>query len=881
MKTEAPEYALERAKLAQQPVYIAQPYHVVRAGQPAEWPFSRGFASGPIQAATRDYLDLLGRPTGNTQTVVPEEGQSSVGTFALPLQDQDGEVLRYLSNPRVVLANSLSGSGGDAFIEGRTSIGGYPAIGTLQIGAERIRYGRRHDATNRFMDLERAVDGTAPQGHISGAVMQNGEQLRAGQRIQLLAGYRTLDERAFLRFAKMEITSVGLSNDGLTYVVACADIQRFLRQLVFPATQDAQIDIEGHPITIALRMLLSTGTAAVSTGSVQMIAPNILLGTDTDFLSFFRPGEIVAVAPFTADERILTVASVESPTRLYVTGDVSAILGALGKSLITNGTFQSSLNGWTTAAANGTVTWESSSKRAKLALSDVGFASLRQTVAVEAGKAYEVAFTLAGSPLYLVLGSSADGSELLTQSFSGGVHRVTVTSPTPTISVKFHLGGSSGLSYIDDVSLRRPDVVESGPIPSDSAAGLTYRRAGRAGVHDLFNGSWSVAMPAGFIDVPGLEALRDERFPTTRMRFLLNGPEDGKDFLEREIWKPLNAYPFITQDGAYSARVYEGRAGTAGATLDEDQIIGWTWQGGEERIINQVEVQYDWNEGIAPNTFGLRQRYTGSASVEKYGRRPPFKLASKGWHTAHAIQGDLDRWAFELLQRFSDAAPRLQLIVRYGQHVVDVGDTVAVTHPRIPNRATGARGLMAEPFQVRDVRPMFGAEGKVVMTLLQVSVLDAIDQPVGDPAELARTDLIIQRASYFNAATEPLTANTEEVVASVTVTMQSIADTLAIEGRHFAASGSTGSAGTLSYISRLRLGGLAGQILDSTEAEGFMSAPADKAGGPYFAKRDNIAHLRLFSPNIVGSVTIVMTAQCNLNSGTSRNRSLVTTVRRP
>jgi hypothetical protein len=671
--------------------------------------------------------------------VVPEEGQSSIGTFTLPLQDQGGEVLRYLSNPRVELAHTIPGSLAERlpYIEGKTSIGGYPAVGTLQLGAERVRYRDRSDATNRFLNLEWAVDGTSPQGHPAGAVMQNGEQLRAGQRIQLLAGYRTLDERKFLRFAKMEVTGVTLSNDGITWMVALADIQKFLQKLIFLATQDNVIDIQGNPFTIALRTLLSTGTAAISTGTVQLLPPNVVLGTDTDLLTFIRPGETLVVSPFAEDERVLTVASVESPTTLY--------------------------------------------------------------------------------------------------------------------------------------------VVES--IDTPSAAGLDYRRAGVAGVHDVFRGSWALGTPKPFVDVEGLEALRD-RFSDARMRFRFNAPEDAKEFLEREIWKPMNAYPWINQDGQYSARIYEGRSGTPVATsIDEDQIIGWTWQGGEERIINQVEASYDWNETTAPNSFGVRQRYSAAASIEKYGRRPALKMLSKGLRTTHGVQEQLDRWAFELLQRFSDSAPRLQLIVRYGQHVVDIGDTVPVTHSRIPNRATGTRGLVNEPFQVRDLRPMFGAEGKVIMTLIQVSVLDAIDQPVSDGTELARTDLVVLRASYFNAATEALAGSVEEIVASVTVTLTSPADTVLIQGKHFAATGSTTA--TPSYTSRIRVGGLEGTILDATDPEGFMTSFDSKSSTIYRAKRDNIVHQVLYAPNTTGAFTVVMTAVSNLSTATSRNRSLVVTVRRP
>jgi hypothetical protein len=739
LKVESPEYAVARARLAHRPVYIAQPYHVTRAGLPTEWPFTRGFASGAIQGATRGYLEVLGRPSGNTQTVEPEEGRSTIGSFTLPLQDSDGEILRYLSDPRVALAHELSGSLAlrPAYIQGQTSIAGYPAVGTLQIGPERIRYRRRDDTTNRFVDLEWAVDGTAPQGHGLNTVIHNGEQLRAGQRIQLLAGYRDLPESSFLAFARMEITGVGLSNDAVTYTISAADFQRFLRQVVFPATQEAIIEIQGHPLDIALRMLLSTGTAAVSTGTVQMKRPNVVVGIGTEFLSFIRSGEILVVAPFTADDRVLTVASVESSTRLY--------------------------------------------------------------------------------------------------------------------------------------------TVE--PIDADSAVGLGYRRAGIAGRYDVFNRSWSVVAPAPFVDIAGIEALRDGRFPDTEMHFRLNAPEDGKEFIEREIFKPLNLFPFVTQTGAYSAKVSEGRTSTPVVTLDEDQIIGWAWQGGEDRIINQVEVQYDWNEDEAPNSFGLRQRYSALASIEKYGRKPPLKMDSKGLHTDLDVQTELDRWAFETFQRFSEPPPRLQLVVRYGNHVVDVGETVAVTHKRIPDVQSGMRGLVTSRFQVRDIRPLFGAEGKVVMTLLQVG-RETIDEPIGDPIELARTDLVIQRAAFFNSDSVVLTLDEETLTASVTVTLTSIGDTLHITGRQYISSAAASS--PRDVTSRIRVGTLTGELLDGIMPQSFLHATAaTKGGSDTFARRGIVKHDVLYSPQTTGPITILMTGLAAIANGAARDRALTVTVRRP
>ncbi len=734
-KTESASYFAARSQLRASPVYVARAFSVKAYGDGADFPFSRDFASGPVNGGD-DILQVLGTPSGNTQTVQTELGTSSIGTFTLPLLDVDGEIMRYLSNPARLLAAEAGPD--DDVLTATGPIDGYPGKTTLLIDDERIRC-ITEPTTGRFIWCQRGTDGTSRARHLAGAVIHNGEQLRAGQRIQLYAGYADVPFVHFLKFAKMEIVATALAPDGVTFVLTVADVQRSLRKAIFTAVKsDAQLIMSTNPITIALRLMLSSGTAVDISGTCQVLAGNIVKGT-SDF-TLFQVGDYVLIDIESATEQLAQIGQILDAT-----------------------SFISSL------------------------------------------------------PL------------------------------TPT------------------------------------AAGKRFRKAGSNGKYDVLRRSDSLAMPPVLVDVAGLEALREQHFPDDHFHFRLNGPEnDGKTFLEREIWRPNNCYPFITQDGKYSAKRYTAAPADVVKTLTEDDIVTWAWDGGERQILNEVDFFYDWNTSAIPNAYATRQRYTSAphvGSIQAFGLRPPLRLELKGVRTAAAAQQILDERAFQLLQRFSAPPPILRVTVLYTHHTLDIGDTVRVTHSLIPNRKTGSRGLADEIFEVRDITPMFGATGRIGITLLHTGAQEIIPTPTSDGAQLAPMDLLVFRASFFNAASVTLTpGNTEIETGSVTVTTQRSGDTLHIQARQYVTSAAQATT-PADVFSRLRVGSVAGTLLDGVSPESFLATTATKTTADQYARRGQVKHEVLYTPATVGPITIVLSGMSATANGTARDRSMTITVR--
>jgi len=263
MKTVAAAYQTKTDLLQKAPAYKVVAYNLT-GGVPSgtERAFSRDFATGPLQAQTGTKLVCLDAPGGNVQTLFPEQGQSSIGSFTFPLYDRDGEVTRQIGNPKKGLNGAITASvpanGGNLDLNATTA--GYTSRGAVQVDSEIILYTGK--ATNQLTGITRGAHGTTAASHANGATVHNWERLQLGTRLQLFAGYADLDEADFASFAKMEVVDVRMGADLIAYEVVCADVQRFTRARIFTgATANAPVAKTGNPVTLALQALLSSGTA--------------------------------------------------------------------------------------------------------------------------------------------------------------------------------------------------------------------------------------------------------------------------------------------------------------------------------------------------------------------------------------------------------------------------------------------------------------------------------------------------------------------------------------------------------------------------------------------------------------------------------------------
>jgi len=79
--------------------------------------------------------------------------------------------------------------------------------------------------------------------------------------------------------------------------------------------------------------------------------------------------------------------------------------------------------------------------------------------------------------------------------------------------------------------------------------------AGVNGPYDTYATENGAAVPNNLISMTILEFLRDNAFPGMQMLFTEIASADAKQWVEDQIYRPLNLVPFITQGGLYAAAI--------------------------------------------------------------------------------------------------------------------------------------------------------------------------------------------------------------------------------------------------------------------------------------------------------------------------------------
>ena len=123
--------------------------------------------------------------------------------------------------------------------------------------------------------------------------------------------------------------------------------------------------------------------------------------------------------------------------------------------LVTNGTFDTDISGWT-LSANESPTWASGGY---LQFNSTGafFSTASQSITTVAGKSYTVSFDMVANPASLAfsVGTTNGGTDLLSTSVSTtGTHAFTFVATTTTSYISFSDGGGAGNQQIDNVSVR-------------------------------------------------------------------------------------------------------------------------------------------------------------------------------------------------------------------------------------------------------------------------------------------------------------------------------------------------------------------------------------------------------------------------------------------
>jgi len=240
---------------------------------------------------------------------------------------------------------------------------------------------------------------------------------------------------------------------------------------------------------------------------------------------------------------------------------------------------------------------------------------------------------------------------------------------------------------------------------------LTSTGDGTNGDYDTYEAVNGLGLNNSYIDIEGIESVRDDWFPgdSHYMRFIINERIKAKDFFEKEIFKVLNVYPVIDGQGRFTIKPFKPPI----AALDDvqsftaDNIIGLPrLDFNLASLVNEVEVHYDWDSDT--DEFDNVEFYIDSNSLNSRGPgKSPITIKTKGLHTSHSPASIAGR-ATQILTtrknrifgRFSIPPIKIKLKTFFDRWITEIGDIVPFTHPNVPDVISGTRGLTAQRMEV-------------------------------------------------------------------------------------------------------------------------------------------------------------------------------------
>lgn len=210
-------------------------------------------------------------------------------------------------------------------------------------------------------------------------------------------------------------------------------------------------------------------------------------------------------------------------------------------------------------------------------------------------------------------------------------------------------------------------------------------------------------------------------------RFTGLSDEDGKKFLETEIYRLLGAFSPVLADGSLGLRRMTRVLADAShiADITKNEIVSNTELTHDMReVANQLRI--DWNWDHLKEELTRSNLLIDSNSVSMHGAAPVKVLEFRGLHGSRHTGETINQLFDTLRDRYAGPPQRIKVTALIRNHRIEIGDIVRLTHPDIQDFVTGES--IDRSFEVQNISINW-ANGLVTFDLFgsaQAAVMDAI-----------------------------------------------------------------------------------------------------------------------------------------------------------
>jgi hypothetical protein len=267
---------------------------------------------------------------------------------------------------------------------------------------------------------------------------------------------------------------------------------------------------------------------------------------------------------------------------------------------------------------------------------------------------------------------------------------------------------------------------------------------GDNGKYDTLPEGIGAAIDESLIDITVIEELRDKYLGSIPLDFVLHEPVSAKEWLEENVFRPLQIFPYETTAGkiGFAALMTEEEAriiNTVSALetfSDSDNMASSLpdWTSGQPPISKMV-IKYN-KHPVEDDYMGEMELLFGFTSewYQDLGRTIELELDSfyhpdnefrRVAHNDAKLPAMIRRLTAVLWDRQAQyPCPVVQVSTDYSKITTEIGDPILFTSSGLPNLRTSQRGLSSEFFQVVGKHPM-PREGRIQWVLWQIGVHDA------------------------------------------------------------------------------------------------------------------------------------------------------------
>lgn len=271
------------------------------------------------------------------------------------------------------------------------------------------------------------------------------------------------------------------------------------------------------------------------------------------------------------------------------------------------------------------------------------------------------------------------------------------------------------------------------------------------GSYDRYAEENGLGIDSDYIDVTYIEDVRDNWFPgkAAYFSFTINEREKASDWLEREIFKPLNLYPIIDGQGRFRVKPLKPPLPTSSSTItiDEDVIIGLPrWNMNLGALVNEVEWHYAYDS--VDDEYDSIDYYIDANSLSNRGPgSSPIVIKSRGLASYSSL---IKRSKNRILGRFATPPIKITCDTFFSKWTAEAGDIVSFSHEQLPDLENSARGISGKLLEITN-RSVGWNKGRVKFELLDTG-FDQGKYGVISPTMTITS--VTDRTNFFVSATD-------------------------------------------------------------------------------------------------------------------------------